>query len=60
MAHPTSCEICGKGPVIGFNRPKSLHKTKRIVRPNIQRWNKLDICSRCRRTLVKTGAKTLA
>lgn len=45
------CEICGKSTGSGYNRPKSLHKTKRQVHPNIQKWNGLQICTRCRKTL---------
>lgn len=45
------CEICGKSTQVGYNRPKSLHKTQRLIHPNIQKWNGLVICARCRRTL---------
>jgi len=47
------CEISGVGPTMAFNRPKSLHKTKRVVKPNLQKWNGLIISNRVRRTLAK-------
>ncbi|HSX42159.1 MAG TPA: bL28 family ribosomal protein [Candidatus Saccharimonadales bacterium] len=51
----TFCALCGKTAVSANNRPKSLHKTKRLMRPNLQKWNGLYICSRCRRTLKAAG-----
>lgn len=33
------CFLCGKGPKSAFNRPHSLHKTKRVVKPNLQKFN---------------------
>ncbi|HUD21157.1 MAG TPA: bL28 family ribosomal protein [Candidatus Saccharimonadales bacterium] len=48
------CELCGKTPQVGNNRPKSLHATKRAILPNLQKWNGLYICNRCRRTLKAT------
>lgn len=47
------CELCGKSTGSGYNRPKSLHKTKRQIHPNIQKWNGLQICTRCRKTINK-------
>ncbi|HET7037101.1 MAG TPA: 50S ribosomal protein L28 [Thermomicrobiaceae bacterium] len=55
------CEICGKGPGFGHNVSHSHHKTNRMFRPNIQRATiykdgqakKLNICTRCLRTLYK-------
>ena len=47
------CEICHKGPVAGYNRPHSLHRTKRIVKPNIQKINGIYMCTTCLRTLKK-------
>lgn len=47
------CQLCGKSTGLGYNRPKSLHRTKRLIHPNIQLWNGLAICNRCRRTLFK-------
>jgi ribosomal protein L28 len=48
-----TCQLCGKAPRVGYNRPKSLHKTQRVILPNLQKWNGLVICSRCRKTLNK-------
>ncbi|MEX1052184.1 MAG: L28 family ribosomal protein [Patescibacteria group bacterium] len=47
------CEICSKTTQSGYNRPKSLHKTKRLIQPNVQKWNGLLLCTRCRRSLKK-------
>ncbi|MEK7171060.1 MAG: L28 family ribosomal protein [Patescibacteria group bacterium] len=47
------CQICLKSPQVGFNRPKSLHKTKRAIYPNLQKLDGLLICNRCRRSLAK-------
>lgn len=54
------CQLCGKRPQIGYNRPKSLHKTQRLVLPNLQKWNGLYICSRCRKTIAKHVATVKA
>jgi len=56
------CQLCGKTAQIANNRPKSLHKTSRVVLPNLQKWNGLYICSRCRKTLKAAGlnSKTAA
>lgn len=47
------CAICGKTPQMGLHRPHSLHKTKRVVRPNLGQWNGLAICAKCRKAMVK-------
>ena len=53
----TICAACGKGTTIGFNRPNSLHKTKRVIKPNLQGYTdpetgfKVLLCTRCIRTL---------
>jgi len=55
------CEICGKGPQFGHNRPFSLKATNRMWRPNVQkktvtidgRTRRVKICTRCLRTLNK-------
>lgn len=49
------CEICGKRPQVALNRPHSLHKTKKLVRPNLGPWNGLLICAQCRKSLAKPG-----
>ncbi|TSC93189.1 MAG: hypothetical protein CEN89_199 [Candidatus Berkelbacteria bacterium Licking1014_7] len=52
------CAICNKGSVIGYNRPKSLHRTKKVVNPNLQKM-KFDgkiqslVCTGCMRTMKK-------
>jgi len=49
----TVCQICGKHPVSGYNRPHSLHHTKKLVKPNLQKSNHRKICTACLRTLTK-------
>ncbi|HLB95435.1 MAG TPA: bL28 family ribosomal protein [Patescibacteria group bacterium] len=48
-----TCEICFKKIQVGFNRPHSLHRTKRLIKPNIQKNLGRKICTRCLRTLNK-------
>lgn len=56
------CEICGKGPMFGHNVSHSKRATNRIFRANIQRKRlmingqerRLNICTRCLRTLART------
>jgi len=47
------CLLCQKSPVHGKNIPKSVHKTSKISRPNLQKVNGVMICTRCARTLRK-------
>lgn len=57
------CEICGKGPQFGHNVSHSKRRTNRQWQPNVQRvtveiegqLKKVDICTRCLRTLNKTS-----
>jgi large subunit ribosomal protein L28 len=59
---PVQCDICGKGPQFGHNISHSKQATKRRWLPNIQRitvqeggtTKRLNVCSRCLRTLQKT------
>lgn len=41
------CQICGKKPKSAFNKPHSLYRTKRTVKPNIQKKENQYICTRC-------------
>lgn len=50
------CQICGKGPVAGRNVPKSQHKTPRMLQPNVQKIDGIQMCTRCLRTLRKAAA----
>jgi len=45
------CMMCGKTATSAYNRPHSLHKTKRTVKPNLQLVNGMFVCTRCLRTL---------
>jgi len=57
------CEICGKGPQYGHNVSHSMVKTNRRWVPNIQKVTvvkdgvvkRLSVCTKCLRTLQKTG-----
>jgi large subunit ribosomal protein L28 len=59
---PVQCDICGKGPQVGHNISHSKQATKRRWLPNIQKitvqegqtTKRLNVCSRCLRTLQKT------
>ena len=51
------CSICGRGEIVGTNRPHSLHKTKKVVKPNLQKFQgKEYVCVACMRTLTKSKA----
>jgi len=41
------CSICGKSQSVGKNKPHSLHKTKKIIKPNLQKYHGSLICTRC-------------
>ncbi|MCL5407434.1 MAG: 50S ribosomal protein L28 [Patescibacteria group bacterium] len=51
-----SCQICGKKPVSGFNKPHSLHRTKKTVKPNLQKSAGSIVCTRCLRSNYKKRA----
>ena len=50
------CLLCGKGPAAGNRVPKSQHKTKRLIQPNIQKVNGIRMCTRCLRTIKQASA----
>ncbi|UCG65375.1 MAG: 50S ribosomal protein L28 [Deltaproteobacteria bacterium] len=59
------CEICGKGPVTGYNISHAHNKTKRRWYPNLQtvrvdikgQTKKMKVCTRCLRSgLASKGA----
>jgi ribosomal protein L28 len=45
------CALCGKGAVMSYNRPHSQKHTKRLVKPNIQSFYGIPVCTRCLRTI---------
>ncbi len=47
------CEICGKTTTSSYNRPNSLHHTKRKIYPNLQKKNNKLICTKCLKTSEK-------
>ena len=49
------CMLCTKGPAAGNNVPKSQHKTKRLIQPNIQSVGGIRMCTRCLRTIKNRG-----
>jgi ribosomal protein L28 len=53
------CQVCGKGPVAAYNKPHSMTRTKRVVKPNTQQVQGLTVCTRCMRTALKNLSKGL-
>ena len=57
------CDVCGKAKTFGNNVSFSKRRTSRDFKPNVQRKRivvngvgvRLDICTRCLRTLHKPG-----
>lgn len=49
------CAQCRRGPQVAYNRPHSLHGTKRLVKINLQPFRGRRVCNDCRRTLTKRG-----
>jgi len=47
------CHMCSKTVTTGNNKPNSQHKTRRLIKPNIQKIRGMIICTRCLRTLNK-------
>ncbi len=47
------CVVCEKGPQMAMNRPHSQHKTKKMIRPNLGKWNGMMVCASCRKSLSK-------
>ncbi len=52
------CILCGRTPGVAHNVPKSVHKTTRTVRLNLQKRNGLLVCTRCARTIKKYNTTT--
>lgn len=52
------CSICEKASVSSYNRPNSLHKTKRQVHPNLQTINKELMCAKCLKSKYKSIGKS--
>lgn len=50
------CRGCGRNAQVAYNRPHSLHRTKRLVRLNLQKVHGVRMCTRCQRTVTKQGA----
>ena len=57
------CDMCGKTTVFGHNVSFSKRRTNRMYKPNVHRktmlvngqLKKIDVCTRCMRTAVKTA-----
>lgn len=45
------CTVCGKSVASGYNRPNSLHKTKRIIKPNLQKYKNKLVCTSCLKSI---------
>lgn len=52
------CITCAKSAVMGINKPHSQKRTKRLVKPNIQMYYGLPLCTRCMRTFKAQRAQT--
>lgn len=50
MKKGPQCSVCGKTNASGYNRPHSLKRTKRTVKPNLQKVDGKLVCARCIRT----------
>lgn len=48
-----TCQICGRETHVGYNRPHSIHRTKRKIYSNIQKIDGKFICMGCLRTNYK-------
>ena len=48
------CEICGKGPLRGYNVSHAHNKTKKVSYPNVQKIRILEPSGRVRRARVCT------
>ena len=46
-----TCMLTGKRPVAVNNKPKSLHRTRRMVKPNVQKFRGLKLSTRAIRTI---------
>ena len=63
-----ACDICNKGKQFGNNVPFSLHKTRKVWKPNLQRHTlnlggtkvQAKLCTSCIRTLAKYEREALA
>ncbi len=57
------CEVCGKTTAFGHNVSHSKRRTNRMFKPNVHRKTlvingvaqKVNVCTRCMRTAVKTS-----
>ncbi len=47
------CIMCGKRDTVALNRPNSLMRTKKTVKPNFQKKWGFEFCQNCFRTLKK-------
>lgn len=45
------CMLTGKRPSAGKNVPHSVHKTRRMFKPNIQKFRGLNVSTRAIRTI---------
>lgn len=56
------CAACGRIAAIGYNRPKSLHRTKRLFKINLQyhqiKGQRLLVCTRCWKKLRQENQKS--
>ena len=48
------CEVCGKGPLRGYNVSHAHNRTKKISLPNLQKLRIIEASGRVRRAKVCT------
>jgi len=51
------CLMCGKGATMSLNRPHSLKRTKRVLKPNLQSFYGVSVCTRCLRSMKNDEAR---
>lgn len=54
------CVLCDKSAVMSINKPHSQKRTKRLLKPNIQSYYGVPLCSRCLRTMKTMQQKETA
>lgn len=54
------CMLTGKRPVAVNNVPKSMHKTRRMVKPNIQKFRGLKVSTAAIRTIKRIEREEVA
>ena len=51
-----TCMLTGKRPSAGNNKPKSVHKTRRVFKPNVQKFRGLKVSTHAIRIIKRAEA----